>query len=161
MSRGSPEHLGRAYAADDRALCKNPPRGCCDRTILRQLTSNGRTSLEVLARAINLAPSSVKRRMDRLKRSGVIRGYTVLPAPDAFGNRLEVLMEITAVEGIQRGSLADALAAQPEIVRAWTGVEEPADSRPCRGCGRVRRPGAGRGPRRTGRRLRKRGPPHT
>ncbi|MFB9631860.1 Lrp/AsnC family transcriptional regulator [Nonomuraea helvata] len=91
-----------------------------DRTILRQLTSNGRTSLEVLARATNLAPSSVKRRMDRLERSGVIRGYTVLLAPDAFGNRLEVLMEITAVEGTQRGPLTDALAAQPEIVRAWT-----------------------------------------
>lgn len=91
-----------------------------DRTILRELSANARASLEAVGRAVHLAPSSVKRRIERLEAGGVIRGYTVVVNRRALEAGLDVLMEVYVDTGVRRPALVKTLAAQPEIVRAWS-----------------------------------------
>lgn len=46
-----------------------------DRTILRMLTADGRQTVRALARAVELSEPSVRDRLQRLERDGVITGY--------------------------------------------------------------------------------------
>lgn len=48
-----------------------------DRELLSLLSANGRASIADLARSLNLSRSTVKDRIARLEREGVITGYTV------------------------------------------------------------------------------------
>ncbi|MGH3358584.1 MAG: Lrp/AsnC family transcriptional regulator [Nocardioidaceae bacterium] len=91
-----------------------------DRMILRELSANARASLEAVGRAVHLAPSSVKRRIERLESDGVIRGYTVVVNRRALEAGLDILMEVYVDTGVRRPALVQTLAAQPEIVRAWS-----------------------------------------
>lgn len=91
-----------------------------DRIILRELSTNARASLETIGRVVHLTPSSVKRRIERLEAADVIRGYTVVVNRQALEAGLDVLMEAYAATGVRRPELVEALAAQPEIVRAWS-----------------------------------------
>jgi DNA-binding Lrp family transcriptional regulator len=90
-----------------------------DRRILQKLSVNARASLDALARAVNLAPSSVKRRIDRLEHTAVIRGYTVILDRTALGHSVQALIEVFATNGTLRPPLLHLLAAHPEVERAW------------------------------------------
>jgi len=46
-----------------------------DRTILRMMTADGRQTVRALARAVGLSEPSVRDRLQRLERDGVITGY--------------------------------------------------------------------------------------
>ncbi|MEV0279432.1 Lrp/AsnC family transcriptional regulator [Streptomyces sp. NPDC050610] len=46
-----------------------------DRTILRSVTADGRQTVRALARAVGLSEPSVRDRLQRLERDGVITGY--------------------------------------------------------------------------------------
>ncbi|MDJ1138061.1 Lrp/AsnC family transcriptional regulator [Streptomyces iconiensis] len=46
-----------------------------DRTILRAMTADGRQTVRALARAVGLSEPSVRERLQRLERDGVITGY--------------------------------------------------------------------------------------
>ncbi|MFE7114238.1 Lrp/AsnC family transcriptional regulator [Streptomyces sp. NPDC057654] len=46
-----------------------------DRTILRTVTADGRQTVRALARAVGLSEPSVRDRLQRLERDGVITGY--------------------------------------------------------------------------------------
>ena len=48
-----------------------------DRRILDHLREDARTSFDAIGAAIGLSASAVKRRVDRMKASGVIRRFTV------------------------------------------------------------------------------------
>ena len=55
------------------------------RNILRELAGNGRLTNLDLATRVGLSPSACLRRMKELERSGVIRGYRAVIAPEARG----------------------------------------------------------------------------
>jgi Lrp/AsnC family transcriptional regulator, leucine-responsive regulatory protein len=65
-----------------------------DRQLLELLTENCRRTYGELAGQVNLSPSAVKRRVDRLERSGVIIGYTVVVDHAKAGRPIEAFTEV-------------------------------------------------------------------
>lgn len=53
-----------------------------DHALLHELQHNARMSIAELARRVQLSASPCQRRLRRLERSGIIRGYTVVLDPD-------------------------------------------------------------------------------
>jgi Lrp/AsnC family leucine-responsive transcriptional regulator len=66
-----------------------------DRNIVLVLQENARATLAEIAERVDLSPSAVKRRIDRLEEDGVIRGYTALVDDSRLGNPLEAFCELT------------------------------------------------------------------
>lgn len=56
-----------------------------DRTILRMMTADGRQTVRALARAVGLSEPSVRERLQRLERDGVITGYRAHLDPASVG----------------------------------------------------------------------------
>ncbi len=56
-----------------------------DRRLLAELSRDGRLSIRALAQRVGLSRAGAYARVDRLTRSGVIRGYGVRLDPDAAG----------------------------------------------------------------------------
>jgi len=66
-----------------------------DRRILQVLQRSGRISNADLAEQVNLSPSSCHRRVQRLEKVGVIRGYVALVDARLLGMPTIVFVEIT------------------------------------------------------------------
>jgi len=58
-----------------------------DRRIVALLREDARRSFKDIGTHVNLSAPAVKRRVDRLEADGVIRGYTAMVDPRAFGWR--------------------------------------------------------------------------
>lgn len=66
-----------------------------DREIIRLLQENARATLGEIGDRVDLSPSAVRRRIDRLERTGVIRGYTAIVDDSRLGHPLEAFTELT------------------------------------------------------------------
>ena len=84
-----------------------------DLALVTALQEDGRLRLEDLARRVELAPSSVHDRLQRLRREGVIRRWTITVAPEALGLTVLALVGIRA--SLPCSQLLEALAQFPEI----------------------------------------------
>jgi len=69
---------------------------------------------------VRLSSPAVKRRVDRLLASGVITGFTAIVDPAAMGQRTEAFVEIHCVANMSPIALRTTLAAEPEVVAAYT-----------------------------------------
>jgi len=85
-----------------------------DAALLLALQEDGRLRLEDLARRVGLSTSSVHDRLQRLRREGVIRRWTVEIAPEALG--LPVLAFIGIRASCPCGELVGFLTDVPEVV---------------------------------------------
>jgi Lrp/AsnC family leucine-responsive transcriptional regulator len=95
-----------------------------DRQIVDELVRHARISLTDIASAVSLSLPAVKRRVDRLERTGVIRGYTaILGAADDFG-RVQALVEVFCHPGARREEVVRLLTAKPEVRLAYTTAGE-------------------------------------
>jgi DNA-binding Lrp family transcriptional regulator len=90
-----------------------------DRRILRELQADARLPNNELAERIGLSPSPCLRRVRRLEEAGVIRGYTALVDPAAFGWTMVALATIRL--GRQN---EDEIVMFEEAVRGWDEVLE-------------------------------------
>lgn len=72
------------------------PVDSVDYKILNMLRQNARTPLRELARAVGLSPSGVRKRVERLTREGVIRGYTVVLDHRRLGGGLTAFVSVRA-----------------------------------------------------------------
>ncbi|MEV0848765.1 Lrp/AsnC family transcriptional regulator [Streptomyces sp. NPDC049954] len=91
-----------------------------DERIVRVLAQDARRSYADIGQRVGLSAPAVKRRVDRLRASGAIRGFTVRVDPAVLGWRTEGLIELycrrqTSPEAIRRG-----LERYPEVVSAST-----------------------------------------
>jgi DNA-binding Lrp family transcriptional regulator len=77
-------------------------------------------SLAELGERVSLSSPAVKRRVDRLRATGVITGFTALVDPGALGERTEAFVEIHCVANMSPSALRDTLAHEPQIVAAYT-----------------------------------------
>ena len=66
-----------------------------DGKILAELQQDGRLTLTELADRVHLSVSPCHRRLKRLERAGVIRGYRAIVDPAAIGLGFEVLVHVT------------------------------------------------------------------
>lgn len=90
-----------------------------DRQILNQLVVNGRASLTDIAHLVSLSVPAVKRRVGRLERDGVIRGYTAI-VHEPGAPKLHALVELFCSGQTQREDILDVFQDRPEVLVAFT-----------------------------------------
>lgn len=73
-----------------------------DLRLLRALQKNTRQTQQQLARVVHLSPSSVRRRLARLRRCGAIRAEMAIIDPAILGAKITVLALISFVRESQR-----------------------------------------------------------
>jgi len=90
-----------------------------DQKIIALLLADGRRPLAEIGREVGLSTPAVKRRVDRLEQSGVVRGYTAIVDPATLGWALEAIVELR-FEGVPPAEATRSLQTTPEIVSAFT-----------------------------------------
>ena len=65
-----------------------------DVAILRALQNDGRIANKALAGLVGVAPSTCLERVARLRRAGVITGFTATVTPDAVGRTVQALLAV-------------------------------------------------------------------
>ncbi|HEU4658394.1 MAG TPA: Lrp/AsnC family transcriptional regulator [Capillimicrobium sp.] len=91
-----------------------------DQQIIALLVEDARRSYEDIGRRVALSAPSVKRRVDALRESGAIEGFTAVLDHHAMGRNTEALLELFFAPGTQLDEVADRLRRHPEIVEAWS-----------------------------------------
>ncbi len=96
-----------------------------DHTILSELAQNGRISMAELGKQLDIAPSTVFKRIEKLKRSGVIEGFTISINPDYFAESLISFLTIT-VSPDDKEEVASFLADNSAVLELYETLE-PSD----------------------------------
>jgi DNA-binding Lrp family transcriptional regulator len=91
-----------------------------DRKIIALLVEDGRRTYDDIGRRVALSAPAVKRRVDRLRVSGALAGFTAIVDHDALGDHTEALLELFFAPGTQLDAVAETLRAHPEVVEAWS-----------------------------------------
>ncbi|MGZ6618034.1 MAG: Lrp/AsnC family transcriptional regulator [Solirubrobacteraceae bacterium] len=91
-----------------------------DRQILVLLVEDGRRTYDELARQVALSAPAVKRRVDKLRASGALRGFTAVVDHAALGDQTEALIELFFAPGTPLDAVAATLRRHPEVVEAWS-----------------------------------------
>jgi len=91
-----------------------------DRKILALLVDDGRRTYDDIAQRVSLSAPAVKRRVDRLRQSGAIRGFTAVLDHEALGDHTEALVELFFSPGTQLDEVANTLGDHPEVLEAWS-----------------------------------------
>lgn len=74
-----------------------------DRKIVTALMANARTSFAEIGAAVGLSATAVKRRVDRMRETGVITGFSATVEPAALGWRTEAYVEVYCEGAARRG----------------------------------------------------------
>ncbi len=91
-----------------------------DRQILALLVEDGRRTYDDIARQVALSAPAVKRRVDRLRSSGALRGFTAVVDHAVLGDQTEALIELFFAPGTPLADVAATLRRHPEVVEAWS-----------------------------------------
>ncbi|BET51593.1 MULTISPECIES: Lrp/AsnC family transcriptional regulator [Streptomyces] len=91
-----------------------------DRKIVTALMENARTSFAEIGAEIGLSSTAVKRRVDRLRETDVITGFTATVRPSALGWRTEAYVEVYCEGAAPPRRLAEVVRGYPEITAAMT-----------------------------------------
>ena len=96
-----------------------------DRKILALLADDARRSYGDIGEQVALSAPAVKRRVDRLRAAGALRGFTTVVDHAALGEATEALVELFYAPGTLLDEVAETLRAHPEVVEAWSVTGEP------------------------------------
>lgn len=91
-----------------------------DRRILAALVSDGRSTYDELGARVSLSAPAVKRRVDKLRASGVLRGFTAVVDREALGLGTEAILELFYAPGVQLDEVRRSLEPHPEVIEAWS-----------------------------------------
>ena len=91
-----------------------------DRRIVALLRANARRSFKDIGSHVGLTAPAVKRRVDRLEVDGVIRGYTAMVDPRAFGWHAEAFVDLYCEGRMPADSIKRAVQGEPGVVSAHT-----------------------------------------
>lgn len=91
-----------------------------DEAILRELAADARASYADIGGVVALSAPAVKRRVDRLRERGVVRGFTVLLDPAALGWETEAFIELFCQGSTSPATMRTAVDRYPEVVAAST-----------------------------------------
>jgi Lrp/AsnC family transcriptional regulator for asnA, asnC and gidA len=113
MSEPSAERLGRLSRS-----AGTPPDGpsaldATDRAIIDCLREDGRMSHADIARRLGAAEATVRRRLNRMQSSGMLRVVPVID-PDSVGLQTSLFLGVR-IEGGEWQAVARAVAALPEV----------------------------------------------
>lgn len=91
-----------------------------DQQIVSCLLQDARSTFAEIGSEVGLSAPAVKRRVDRLRASGAIRGFTALIDPAVLGWTTEAYVEIYCKGTVAPAALRKSLEGVPEIVGACT-----------------------------------------
>ena len=101
------------------------PLDTTDRRILELLRENSRRTFGDIGTQVGLSAPAVKRRIDRLEESGVIRGYTTLVDHAKLGRSLEAFAELRFAGSTRVDDIEGIAADVPEIHALFTVASDP------------------------------------
>lgn len=82
--------------------------------------TNARASYAEVGKVVGLSAPAVKRRVDRLLETGVLRGFTAVVDPEALGWGTEAFVEVHCRGNISPARIRSRLEPLPEVVAAYT-----------------------------------------
>ena len=91
-----------------------------DRKIVALLRENARRSYLDIGGHVGLSAPAVKRRVDRLEGEGVLRGYTAVVDPHAFGWHAEAFVDLYCEGGMSGDAIRRVLQSEPRVASAHT-----------------------------------------
>ena len=91
-----------------------------DRRIVAALVEDGRATYAEIGAKAGLSAPAVKRRVDRLRASGAIIGFTVTVDPGMLGWTTEAYVELFCRGRTSPSDIAAALSKYPEVTGAAT-----------------------------------------
>ncbi|HEU5110259.1 MAG TPA: Lrp/AsnC family transcriptional regulator [Micromonosporaceae bacterium] len=91
-----------------------------DQRIIASLVADARASYAEVGARVSLSAPAVKRRVDRLRSAGVIRGFTAVVDPRGIGWNTEAFVELYCTGRTTPAQLAVATRRHPEVVGAYT-----------------------------------------
>src|SRR3954469_3382100 len=91
-----------------------------DRKIVALLVQDARRPFGDIAKRVSLSAPAVKRRVDRLRAGGALRGFTAVLDHAALGDSTEALVELFFAPGTLLDEVAATLDRHPEVVEAWS-----------------------------------------
>ena len=95
-----------------------------DRQLLDLMRRDARIPISELARAVNLSAGPVSRRIDRLERQGVIKGYVTV-IDDQVAGDLYAFTEIRLTGDTETGVLEKVLREMDEVQNFFTVAGDP------------------------------------
>jgi Lrp/AsnC family leucine-responsive transcriptional regulator len=95
-----------------------------DREILSILRTNARMPVSEIARRVGLSAAPVARRIDRLERDGIIRGYVAIINDTAIGE-LEAFTEIRLAGDTDTRQIEEIARQVPEVQEYYTIAGDP------------------------------------
>jgi DNA-binding Lrp family transcriptional regulator len=91
-----------------------------DQRIIALLVADARASYADIGSRVSLSAPAVKRRVDRLRSAGVIRGFTAVVDPAAVGWTTEAFVELFCAGRTTPAQIGVAARRHPEVVGAYT-----------------------------------------
>ena len=91
-----------------------------DRRIVALLREDARRSFKNIGDHVHLSAPAVKRRVDRLERDGVIRGYTAIIDPATYGWSSQAFVDLYCEGGMPGAAIKRAVEGEPGVVSAHT-----------------------------------------
>jgi DNA-binding Lrp family transcriptional regulator len=91
-----------------------------DQRIIASLIGDARASYAEIGAKVSLSAPAVKRRVDRLRSSGVIKGFTTVIEPSALGWTTEAFVELFCTGRTTPAQITVATRRHPEVVGAYT-----------------------------------------
>jgi DNA-binding Lrp family transcriptional regulator len=91
-----------------------------DQRIVALLVADARSSYAEIGAKVSLSAPAVKRRVDRLRSSGVIKGFTTVVDPAAIGWTTEAFVELFCTGRTTPAQITVATRRHPEVVGAYT-----------------------------------------
>ena len=91
-----------------------------DQRIIALLTADGRASFAEIGLKVSLSAPAVKRRVDRLRAKGIIKGFTTIVEPSALGWTTEAFVELFCTGRTTPAQITVATRRHPEVLGAYT-----------------------------------------
>jgi DNA-binding Lrp family transcriptional regulator len=91
-----------------------------DRRIVALLQSDARRSFQGIGAQVGLSAPAVKRRVDRLRDDGVVRGWTAVVDAEAFGWHTHAFVELFCEGRMAASEVRQAVEGHPEVAAAYT-----------------------------------------
>ena len=91
-----------------------------DERILAELAEHARATFAEIGQKVNLSAPAVKRRVDRMLDTGVIKGFTTVVDRNALGWNTEAYVQVFCHGTIAPDQLRAAWVEMPEVVSAAT-----------------------------------------
>jgi len=96
-----------------------------DGQIVRLLQQNARRTYGSIGQEVGLSAPAVKRRVDRLEATGVIRGYTALVDHAYLGQAVEAFAELRFAGSTRVDDIEDIAHDVPEVHAIFTVAGDP------------------------------------